>query len=78
MSTNKLRHAIEQVVTETFGRDVWIPTPVTARLKNGTRVIRVIGSSPYHHQHWRARSHAADQCRRLEWSIRCASSSMPR
>jgi hypothetical protein len=49
MNTNNLRPVIQDILKETLGNDVYIPVPISARLKTGQRVIRLIGSSPYYH-----------------------------
>jgi hypothetical protein len=49
MNSNNLRPVIQDILKETLGNDVYIPNPISARLKTGQRVIRVIGSSPYYH-----------------------------
>jgi hypothetical protein len=49
MNTNNLRPIIQDILRETLGNDVYIPVPISARLKTGQRVIRLIGSSPYYH-----------------------------
>jgi hypothetical protein len=49
MNTNNLRPVIQDILRETLGNDVYIPNPISARLKTGQRVIRLIGSSPYYH-----------------------------
>jgi hypothetical protein len=48
MNTNNLRPIIQDILRETLGSDVYIPSPISARLKTGQRIIRVIGSSPYY------------------------------
>jgi hypothetical protein len=46
---NKLIPAVVAgVLRETLGDDVYLPSPVSGRLKTGQRVIRVIGSSPWY------------------------------
>jgi hypothetical protein len=32
---------------QVLGRDIYIPNPISSKLKDGTRVIRIIGRSPY-------------------------------
>jgi hypothetical protein len=49
MNTNNLRPIIQDILKETLGNDVYIPVPISAKLKTGQRVIRLIGSSPYYH-----------------------------
>jgi hypothetical protein len=48
MNKNRLRRAIEEALAEVLGKDIYVRGVVSARLRDRTRVFRVIGNSPWY------------------------------